>query len=308
MKGYGIDYYVIPTDDFHASEYVGAYFETRSWISGFTGSAGTLVVGHDFAGLWTDGRYFLQADKELATSCVELYKMGEENVPTTFEYIENEEIIVTNNISGDTETFNKNGSWYYGYTNECMLFPSKDQRDWSKFYIEPEMIDGEFYYCFYGDNQKENSFIFIYKKHILYKTKCYAALSMLSSVLFKDDLITNNNENITELRKATVEEKQQLLDAIKIRNYEWNADKKELVKIESKFDIATLQPFDKVLVRDKEVQSWRCDFYNSYAKSAVFQFITVRSINKQCIPYNEDTKHLVGSNERPSKKYRTWEE
>lgn len=61
MKEYGIDYYVIPTDDFHASEYVGAHFETRSWISGFTGSAGTLLVGQDFAGLWTDGRYFLQA-------------------------------------------------------------------------------------------------------------------------------------------------------------------------------------------------------------------------------------------------------
>lgn len=56
-----------------------------------------------------------------------------------FEYIENEEITVTNNISGDTETFNKNGSWYYGYTNECMLFPAKDQRDWSKFKVETEM-------------------------------------------------------------------------------------------------------------------------------------------------------------------------
>ena len=87
MKENGIDYYVIPTDDFHASEYVGAYFETRSWISGFTGSAGTLLVGHDFAGLWTDGRYFLQASGQLEGTGIDLMKMGVEGVPTLTEYL-----------------------------------------------------------------------------------------------------------------------------------------------------------------------------------------------------------------------------
>lgn len=87
MKENGIDYYVIPTDDFHASEYVGAYFETRSWISGFTGSAGTLLVGHEFAGLWTDGRYFLQASGQLEGTGIDLMKMGVEGVPTLTEYL-----------------------------------------------------------------------------------------------------------------------------------------------------------------------------------------------------------------------------
>ncbi len=87
MKENGIDYYVIPTDDFHASEYVGAYFETRSWISGFTGSAGTLLVGHDFAGLWTDGRYFLQASLQLEGTGIDLMKMGEAGVPSLTEYL-----------------------------------------------------------------------------------------------------------------------------------------------------------------------------------------------------------------------------
>ncbi len=87
MKENGIDYYVIPTDDFHASEYVGAYFETRSWISGFTGSAGTLLVGHEFAGLWTDGRYFLQASLQLEGTGIDLMKMGVEGVPTIAEYL-----------------------------------------------------------------------------------------------------------------------------------------------------------------------------------------------------------------------------
>jgi hypothetical protein len=127
--------------------------------------------------------------------------------------------------------FTKEGKILSFYDNECTLFPSKDQRDWSKFKVEPEMVDGEFYYCCCSHNKKESSFIFIYEKHMLYKTKCYVAFNPCISLLFKDDLITNNNENITELRKATVEEKQRLLDIIKVRNYEWDTNKKVLIKI-----------------------------------------------------------------------------
>ena len=90
MKEKNIFAYIIPSADYHQSEYVGEFFKGRQFISGFTGSAGTVVITPEKAILWTDGRYFLQAEKELSTSCVELYKMGEENVPTTFEYIENE--------------------------------------------------------------------------------------------------------------------------------------------------------------------------------------------------------------------------
>ena len=79
---------IIPTDDFHASEYVGAHFRGRHYVSGFTGSAGTLVVTADWAGLWTDGRYFLQAGQQLEGSGIELCKMGEPGVPTIPEYIE----------------------------------------------------------------------------------------------------------------------------------------------------------------------------------------------------------------------------
>ena len=81
MKTYGIDAYLIPTDDYHSSEYVGEHFKGREWISGFTGSAGTVVVTRDFAGLWTDGRYFLQAAAQLAGSGIELMKMGSADVP-----------------------------------------------------------------------------------------------------------------------------------------------------------------------------------------------------------------------------------
>lgn len=89
MKKYGIDAYLIPTDDFHASEYVGDYFKCREYISGFDGSAGTLVVTTNEAGLWTDGRYFLQADEQLEGSGIRLYRLGEKDVPTILQYLKN---------------------------------------------------------------------------------------------------------------------------------------------------------------------------------------------------------------------------
>lgn len=89
MKEKKIDAYIIPSADFHQSEYVGDYFKAREYISGFTGSAGTVVVFEDEAGLWTDGRYFLQAENQLKGSGVDLFKMGEENVPTYEDYIYN---------------------------------------------------------------------------------------------------------------------------------------------------------------------------------------------------------------------------
>lgn len=87
MEEKGIDMYLIPSSDYHQSEYVGEYFKSREFISGFTGSAGTVVVTKDEAGLWTDGRYFIQAEKQLEGSGITLFKMGEENVPTYMEYI-----------------------------------------------------------------------------------------------------------------------------------------------------------------------------------------------------------------------------
>lgn len=82
MAQRGISAYLIPTDDFHASEYVGLYFKAREYLSGFTGSAGTLVVLPEKAALWTDGRYFLQAAEQLEGSTIELMRMGQPGVPT----------------------------------------------------------------------------------------------------------------------------------------------------------------------------------------------------------------------------------
>lgn len=89
MVDRGYDVYMVPTDDNHQSEYVGEHFKARAFITGFTGSAGTAVITKDEAGLWTDGRYFIQAAQQLEGSGVKLFKMGEPGVPTVEEYIAN---------------------------------------------------------------------------------------------------------------------------------------------------------------------------------------------------------------------------
>lgn len=87
MKEKMIYAYIVPSSDYHQSEYVGDYFKSREFMSGFTGSAGTLIISMDEAGLWTDGRYFIQAENELKDSGIKLFKMGEEGVPTIEEYL-----------------------------------------------------------------------------------------------------------------------------------------------------------------------------------------------------------------------------
>ncbi len=87
LKELNIDYFIISDADPHHSEYVCDYYKMRSAFSGFTGSNGTLLVGRKDAYLWTDGRYFIQAEKELAGSDVVLMRMGDKNVPTVRDFL-----------------------------------------------------------------------------------------------------------------------------------------------------------------------------------------------------------------------------
>lgn len=90
MERENIDVYIVPTEDYHQSEYVGEYFKCRQFITGFTGSAGTAAVTKDKAVLWTDGRYFIQAEKELSGSEIILYRSGEPGVDTLEEFLAKE--------------------------------------------------------------------------------------------------------------------------------------------------------------------------------------------------------------------------
>jgi Xaa-Pro aminopeptidase len=99
MKRENIDYYIVPSEDFHQSEYVAECFKSRAYITGFTGSAGTALIGREKAILWTDGRYFIQANEQLKGSGVELFKMRIPGWPTL------EEWLMENMTEGQTLSF-----------------------------------------------------------------------------------------------------------------------------------------------------------------------------------------------------------
>ena len=87
MQEEGMDVYYIPSGDFHSSEYVNDYFKAREFMSNLSGEAGDMLVTEDGAWLWTDGRYFLQAETQLAGTGVELMRMAEPGVPTIEEFL-----------------------------------------------------------------------------------------------------------------------------------------------------------------------------------------------------------------------------
>ncbi len=127
MKAAGIDCYLIPTSDYHDSEYVSSFFMARKYFSGFTGSAGTLVVTKDKAALFTDGRYFIQAAKELSGSGICLMKMGEPQVPDLKQYL--------NQYLGEGETLGFDGRVVMaddGDSYEKILKAKKGKIIWDK--------------------------------------------------------------------------------------------------------------------------------------------------------------------------------
>lgn len=87
MKAHQVDAYIVPTSDFHETEYVCDYFKARAFMSGFTGSAGTCVFTATEGKLWTDGRYFIQAQNQLEGSGIDLMRMGDDGVATIEEYL-----------------------------------------------------------------------------------------------------------------------------------------------------------------------------------------------------------------------------
>ena len=125
-------------------------------------------------------------------------------------------IVVSTKDYSSAESFTKNGKLLKDYNGECILFPSKDQRDWNKFTAS------------------------LYKKE--------------------------------------------------------------------KFNPKTLQPFDKVLVRDECCEKWRCDFYSHYDNIISYSYVTISNNYNYCIPYNDDTKHLAGTKDEAPKFYRYWED
>lgn len=175
---------------------------------------------------------------------------------------------------------------------ECMIFPSKDQRDWSKF--QRPFKDGDIVFTTLGN-------IAIIRKPIG-EELFYVHGIVVGNGFYKDETV-----KVVVERPSTEEEKQKLFDAIKANGYRWNAETKTLEKLtEQKFDITTLKPFDKVLVRDNDEQMWTTDIFSFYNEKHVYHFMCVGHYTNQCVPY-EQNKHLLGTTNDCDEFYKTWE-
>lgn len=106
MQKYNVSAVVIPTADMHLSEYISDHYKLREYLSGFTGSAGTLVVTMDDAGLWTDGRYYIQAERELSGSGITLFRASEKDCVKIYDYLK--QMLTENDTVGlDGRLFSK---------------------------------------------------------------------------------------------------------------------------------------------------------------------------------------------------------
>lgn len=154
MEQRHIDIYVVPTSDFHESEYVGEYFKARKFITGFTGSAGTAVITGEEVGLWTDGRYFIQAEKQLVGSGITLYRSGEEGVLTVEEFLK-EKLAEGGCIGFDGRVINaktgekyrkiaeqKGGSLYVNEDLVDIIWKERPQMSKKPFFILEEKYSG----------------------------------------------------------------------------------------------------------------------------------------------------------------------
>lgn len=231
---------------------------------------------------------------------------------------------------------------------ECMLFPSRENRDWDNFYICP-FKKGDFIVKECLDGTK---FIAIFSRFggpHKYTTHYLCLLRPDGKFKPKSDFGIGN---VKEARLATDSEKKELLDAMARNGYCWDECSmtlKELtlkfkvgdtihrkgysnfkiVAIEedryrmkdgfflkfvdqndwevAKFDINTFKPFDKVLARDDDKSEWHCEFYSHYKNNVTYyKYGCISSAFHQCIPYNDDTKHLVGTTNDCPEYYKTW--
>ena len=267
---------------------------------------------------------------------------------------------------------------------KCILFPSKNQRDWSKFtapwYKKDNLVNPKFkvgdwiissvlgianiicvnddfneYQLEYIDGKQKFSSIdyvnyeynkwtindakdgdvlalswlegknlfekiIIFKKYHnkgvkgLYSMPCvegYGKTFKNGKIAFPDEEVPYYSKTWTcNLHPATKEQRNLLFQKMKDAGYEWDIEKKDFKKlVPNRFDPNTLQPFDKVLVTDVNLKlKWKVDFFSHKTGATFYPYQCTGNMYGYCIPYNEETKHLVGTNEEAPEYYRYWED
>lgn len=193
---------------------------------------------------------------------------------------------------------------------ERILFPSKEQRDWDKFW---PYKDGDVLYI----KTKQNEYVFIYREQEDENyVGCYAKLGNWEHFISTPGEYVCHKSNMVIIRHATENEIDALHSAIEKEGKIWDPVKKELKKIEivaaeekkEKFDINTLKPFDKVLARDSNEALWVIELWMAYAPQyKKWKYQCLGSTYDQCIPY-EGNEHLMAKADMPDDYYIIWEE
>ena len=186
--------------------------------------------------------------------------------------------VIATNYSDETThiEFSRLGRLILGYSNaECVLFPSKDQRDWSKFQIPAKRGDIMMF------TDKSAVFIIDTKKDNYTDTIAYTGNNTgfkIGEHIFRSYI------------PASEDMKEKLFSAIDKAGYEWDG---ETLKKKPQF-----KPFEKVLVRDNETEKWRCTFYSYFEPYSTYPHVTSDSAYAMCIPF-EGNEHLVGTTKNP---------
>lgn len=194
------------------------------------------------------------------------------------------------NSTYNTIYFYSDGSYLNHTCSKCVIFP-KGKTTWEGFHRPFD--DGDIVATEHG--------LFIG----IVRVKNNMQVNAYCSINYSGRFEINSTYGFERI--ATEEEKQKLFDAIKANGYRWNAETKTLEKLtEQKFDITTLKPFDKVLVRDNEEQMWTTDIFSFYNEKHVYHFMCVGHYTNQCIPF-EGNEHLLGKTDDCDEFYKTWE-
>lgn len=189
---------------------------------------------------------------------------------------------------------------YYPDTDEWEDVESTLLWDWVNFdyRIKPKFKDGDILFV-----TSLNSWIIIYKenenKESIYKYVAVPVCTIYTSIYINDARLCDKKD-ISEIRFATEEEKQKLFDILKENNYHWDAETKTLEK--TKFDITTLKPFDKVLMRSSNAREWDATLFSHYSND---KFYGCGMCCDQCIPY-EGNEHLLGTTNDCDDFYINW--
>lgn len=201
--------------------------------------------------------------------------------------------------------FTKFGEFNNYGTAKCVIFP-KGKTTWEGFVPPCKFKTGDVLFVDCSDDEdKSYQYIFILNDPEFYgKWHSYCHLDGVGCFCSEETYLTDDEYHP---RFATEEEKTKLFDAIKDNGYKWNPETKTLEKLTpNKFDITTLKPFDKVLVRDNNEQFWTCDWFSFHDTKQVYPFACVGHYVSQCIPY-EENQHLLGTTDDCDEYFKTWE-